>query len=284
MIGSLASPSRSIGRRPLLGLVLLAGCGNLAMTPREGGGEASFTYDWWAKTVTVNANGREYTGRYTADTTAPITNPAPAPSFDKSLPGGNAAVDDAVAQWAFDRGEPAGFGTDTLTGIEILVGGTGNDVFTAANAGSTLRGGAGNDTLTGGSGDDVLQGGAGNDTFIVDGSDTVVELVGGGTDEVRTISNVVSIASFANVENLTITGKAAVRGTGNDLDNLLTGNTAYVLQGGAVRFVLCGAVDPDSAIADHHRVLPDLHHAEWGSIRYHDNFSLGHQSARCRVG
>jgi 4-hydroxyphenylpyruvate dioxygenase len=30
-----------------------------------------------------------------------------------------------------------------------------------------------------------------------------------------------------------------------------------VLQGGAVRFVLCGAVDPDSAIADHHRVHGD---------------------------
>ncbi|MBK6864996.1 MAG: GAF domain-containing protein, partial [Ideonella sp.] len=37
------------------------------------------------------------------------------------LPGGNAAVDEAVAQWAFDRGEPAGFGTDTLAGSACLV-------------------------------------------------------------------------------------------------------------------------------------------------------------------
>jgi two-component system sensor histidine kinase KdpD len=37
------------------------------------------------------------------------------------LPGGNAAVDDAVAQWAFDRGEAAGFGTDTLAASACLV-------------------------------------------------------------------------------------------------------------------------------------------------------------------
>jgi two-component system, OmpR family, sensor histidine kinase KdpD len=37
------------------------------------------------------------------------------------LPGGTAAVDDAVAQWAFDRGEAAGFGTDTLAASACLV-------------------------------------------------------------------------------------------------------------------------------------------------------------------
>lgn len=38
-----------------------------------------------------------------------------------ALPGGTAAIDDAVAQWAFDRGEPAGFGTDTLAASRCLV-------------------------------------------------------------------------------------------------------------------------------------------------------------------
>ena len=37
------------------------------------------------------------------------------------LPGGSANVDDAVAQWAFDRGEAAGFGTDTLPASACLV-------------------------------------------------------------------------------------------------------------------------------------------------------------------
>lgn len=38
-----------------------------------------------------------------------------------ALPGGTAAVDDAVAQWAFDKGEAAGFGTDTLAASACLV-------------------------------------------------------------------------------------------------------------------------------------------------------------------
>lgn len=38
-----------------------------------------------------------------------------------ALPGGNAAVDNAVAQWAFDRSESAGFGTNTLTASACLV-------------------------------------------------------------------------------------------------------------------------------------------------------------------
>ena len=38
-----------------------------------------------------------------------------------ALPGGAAAVDTAVAQWAFDRGEAAGFGTDTLPASACLV-------------------------------------------------------------------------------------------------------------------------------------------------------------------
>ncbi|MES2717851.1 MAG: DUF4118 domain-containing protein [Pseudomonadota bacterium] len=38
-----------------------------------------------------------------------------------ALPRGTAAVDDAVAQWAFDKGEAAGFGTDTLAASACLV-------------------------------------------------------------------------------------------------------------------------------------------------------------------
>jgi two-component system sensor histidine kinase KdpD len=37
------------------------------------------------------------------------------------LSGGSADLDEAVAQWAFDRGEPAGFGTDTLPASSCLV-------------------------------------------------------------------------------------------------------------------------------------------------------------------
>lgn len=39
----------------------------------------------------------------------------------QALPGGSAGVDLGVAQWAFDRGEPAGQGTDTLPASNCLV-------------------------------------------------------------------------------------------------------------------------------------------------------------------
>ncbi len=39
----------------------------------------------------------------------------------RPVPGGTAAVDEAVAQWAFDRGQAAGFGTDTLAASACLV-------------------------------------------------------------------------------------------------------------------------------------------------------------------
>ncbi len=96
--------------------------------------------------------------------------------------------------------------------------GTGNAL---ANA---IRGTAGDDTLDGGAGADKLYGGAGNDTYYVDtSSDRIAEAAGGGTDTVLASSSY-TIGTY--VENLTLTGAAAISGTGNNLDNIVTGNDA----------------------------------------------------------
>lgn len=67
-----------------------------------------------------------------------------------------------------------GYGVDTITSsadargasVNIVQGGSGNDVLKAANAGAMLDGGYGEDKLTGGTGNDVLLGGfGGNDTL-----------------------------------------------------------------------------------------------------------------------
>ncbi|MEF9898631.1 MAG: Ig-like domain-containing protein, partial [Pseudomonas sp.] len=58
-----------------------------------------------------------------------------------------------------------GAGTDTLTGIENLIGSDYNDHLTGDGNANLLIGGLGNDTLIGGGGNDVLIGGAGNDTL-----------------------------------------------------------------------------------------------------------------------
>ncbi|MFJ7312421.1 retention module-containing protein [Pseudomonas sp. NPDC098747] len=58
-----------------------------------------------------------------------------------------------------------GAGTDTLTGIENLIGSNFNDSLTGDNNNNVINGGLGNDTLNGGGGDDLLIGGLGNNTL-----------------------------------------------------------------------------------------------------------------------
>ncbi|MFN9558708.1 MAG: M10 family metallopeptidase C-terminal domain-containing protein, partial [Dolichospermum sp.] len=88
--------------------------------------------------------------------------------------------------------------------------------------------------LNGGAGRDTLIGGAGNDIYVVDTTtDTITESANAGTDTIQS-SVSFSIAALANVENLTLTGTAAINGTGNALNNVITGNGANnTLNGGA---------------------------------------------------
>ena len=113
----------------------------------------------------------------------------------------------------------------TLTGTDALTG-TGNaldNLITGNSGDNSLFGGDGNDTLDGGAGNDTLTGGAGNDTYVVDRtSDVVIEDYRGGKD---TVQSSVDYRLGETVENLTLTGSDALSGTGNDRDNVITGNS-----------------------------------------------------------
>ena len=108
----------------------------------------------------------------------------------------------------------------TLLGLSAI-NGTGN----ALN--NEILGNAAANLLDGGFGADAMDGGNVNVTYIVDnGNDIVTEQLslaqGGGTDLVR--------SSFcfvlgANLEHLTLTGLDNINGVGNDLNNLITGNS-----------------------------------------------------------
>ncbi|ANM09260.1 MULTISPECIES: M10 family metallopeptidase C-terminal domain-containing protein [unclassified Rhizobium] len=131
-------------------------------------------------------------------------------------------------------------GNSTGTGNSldnIIKGGTGND---------TLSGGVGNDTLIGGLGTDTLIGGTGNDTYVVwDNGDTIIENVDEGIDTVQTTMAAYTLA--ANVEYLIYSWIGAFAGTGNNLDNTITGGAASdTLSGGAGNDTLDGGAGADS--------------------------------------
>ncbi len=105
----------------------------------------------------------------------------------------------------------------------------------------------GADLLDGGSGADVMHGGIGNDLYVVDNSlDQVFELTDGGHDIVRAS---VSYLLPANVEDLELTGAAAIDGTGNATQNTLRGNVAANrLDGGSGSDLLVGGAGGDTYV------------------------------------
>ncbi|TXR46370.1 peroxidase family protein [Phyllobacterium endophyticum] len=134
-------------------------------------------------------------------------------------------------------------GNDTLNGgigADTLNGGDGNDTLNGGDDNDALNGGLGTDTLNGGAGADSMAGGADNDTYVVDDAgDVVTEAAAAGTDQVNAS---VSYTLAAEVENLTLTGNAAINGTGNALSNTIIGNNAAneIFAGGGVDTINAG--------------------------------------------
>ncbi|WP_454868503.1 calcium-binding protein [Pseudomonas farris] len=98
------------------------------------------------------------------------------------------------------------------------INGTGNELS------NRLVGNSANNTLNGAGGSDVMIGGLGDDTYGVDdGSDRIVESEDAGTD---TVNSSVSFTLANHLENLSLTGNAAINATGNAANNVLRGNVA----------------------------------------------------------
>ena len=129
----------------------------------------------------------------------------------------------------------------------ITLTGTANLSSVGNGLSNVLIGNSGDTVLDGGAGADTLIGGLGNDTYVIDNAgDVVTENLAEGLDAVQS-----SIASTlgANVENLTLTGTAAINGTGNSLNNVLIGNSASnTLTGGAGNDTLDGGVGNDTLV------------------------------------
>lgn len=144
-----------------------------------------------------------------------------------------------------------------LAGNDELSGGAGNDRLIGGAGRDTLWGGEGNDHLIGDTGTDAdyasgaadtMYGGNGNDTYSVyQVGDVVVENAAEGTDIVLAS---VDYTLSANVENLAMFG-TAVRGTGNDLANKITGSTGdNIINGKAGHDDLVGNGGSDTFVFD----------------------------------
>ena len=134
--------------------------------------------------------------------------------------------------------------TNTLIGIENLTGTTNNDVLTGDGFANVLIGDLGTDTLIGGNG---------NDHYVIDNSSDIVTETNavaatGGTDIVEAYA---SFTLGANLENLSLSGTAAINGIGNALSNRMTGNVAAnYLNGGAGIDTLIGGDGNDHYVID----------------------------------
>ncbi len=128
----------------------------------------------------------------------------------------------------------------------------GNNVENLSLIGLADIDGTGNnlDNIIGGnSGINVLIGGIGNDTYIVQNAgDTVTEKRNEGND---TVISTISWTLGANIENLTLSGWSAIDGVGNSLNNVIIGSEANnTLDGGSGADTLKGGLGDDIYIVN----------------------------------
>jgi Ca2+-binding RTX toxin-like protein len=97
------------------------------------------------------------------------------------------------------------------------VNGTGNAL------GNVLSGNGGNNVLDGKAGADTMNGNGGSDTMIVDNPGDLTS--DSGVADIDQVLSSATHAIGAGIENLTLTGSAKIDGTGNDLDNVILGNS-----------------------------------------------------------
>jgi Ca2+-binding RTX toxin-like protein len=143
------------------------------------------------------------------------------------------------------------------TGVFQVTGNTLSNVFDAGKTASTMIGDLGDDVY-----------------YVNVKGTTVIEDAASGSD---TVISSITYTLGANVEHLTLTGKAALNGTGNTRDNTMIGNDgANVLDGGAGADSLSGGKGNDTYIVDHvDDVVTEGLNAGTDTVKSAVSFTLG---------
>lgn len=221
--------------------LLLSNYANIENLKVTGTGLYNLTGDSNANTLTGNTSVNNMTGGNGDDTYFVGVG-----DVIHETAGGSTGTDTVMSAitWTLQTGD--NIENLTLTGSSSVKG-TGNELD------NTITGNSGANILDGGAGagSDSLIGGAGNDTYFVHSvSDVITELVGGGTDTVKTDVDF-TLATSPNVENITVLSSAGCNIIGNSLNNVLIGfNGNDFLNGSAGADKMSGGLGNDTYYVD----------------------------------
>jgi Ca2+-binding RTX toxin-like protein len=233
--------------------------GNLENLTLIGSANIDGTGDGGANVITGNSGNNVLTGGGGADTLAGGAGDDTyvIDATDTLIENAGEGVDTVQADFSYTLLD--NFENLTLTGTaningtgnsadNVITGNSGNNTLSGLDGNDTLIGSSGNDRLVGGTGADTMSGGAGNDIYSVDNAgDVVTENAGEGVDQVLAS---VDYVLGANVENLTLFN-GAIAGTGNELDNVIRGNSnGNILNGKGGHDNLYGLAGADQFVFD----------------------------------
>jgi Ca2+-binding RTX toxin-like protein len=124
----------------------------------------------------------------------------------------------------------AQIGNDTLSGIENIIGGAGNDTITGSTQANVFRGGAGTDSISAGNGNDtfVAVAGDGNDTYNGQGGTDTLDMTAITT--ATTVRLDTGSASGVSIGTDTISNIERIIG-GSGIDTITAGNAPETFTG-----------------------------------------------------
>lgn len=135
--------------------------------------------------------------------------------------------------------------TGTTVGVTVDLSLGHASGFSEISGIETVMGGSGNDSFIGDAQANTFAGGMGDDSYVLGAGDTAFEAAGAGIDTVSTASDDWTLAG--NIENLTYIGTGDFTGIGNRGDNIITGGMGSdTLSGGIGADALIGGAGDDT--------------------------------------